>query len=426
MADTGKTKVARVTELGNREATVLENDDLRVLIDDQGSMIPELSALRKTEGETAEGGAPRLNAHWLPWFRSSSGKSFNDAENGSFWNASLLYHLAGNFPCLPSFGGGDPVNGINIPAHGWTANLPWKFRESGSYEGTGWALSTLESPEAAMPLTFRKIDALIPGHNVHYSSITVKNNGTAAQEINAAWHNTVGAPFLAEGSRLSACADAWLTAPKGSEFDTTTRFVPDAEFASLREVPLARGGKADISVIPGPLGYTDFAAGRVPSGASLGWSSLVNPSLKMAYICFFTGPGAAASDDIILRFNDLWMQYGGRHFTPWAAYEGGTDLTYCLGTENSVGAYAQGLEYSLRVKKVLDSPTTVTIPGGTERVLRYGTLFAPYGQKALDSGVDSLSGESNALVCQGKGGRWSFPADPGFAVLKALEKKVLK
>jgi len=412
-------------ELGNREATVLEHDSFRILVSDQGGMIPELSAIQGDGGEISGGGSPWLNAHWLPWFRSNSGKPFDAARDGAFWKVNLLYHLAGNFPCIPNFGGGHTVDGINMPPHGWTANLPWKFRESGDFEGTGWALSTMNSPESSMPLTFRKIDALVPGQNIHYVSMAIKNSGTKDLEITAGWHNTVGAPFLAKGARISACADAWLTAPRGSEFDTTSRFVLDAEFPNLREVPLLKGGKTDVSVVPGPIGYTDFAVGRVPVNARLGWSSLVNPTLKMAYVCFFTGGGAADEDEIILKFNDLWMQYGGRFFTPWAPYEKGTDLTYCLGTENSIAGYAEGLAYSRQAKKLMDVPTTVTIPGGKEMLLRYGTLFTPYGDAVLDEGVSSLEGEANALVCKGKTGHCRFPADTGFGILKALEKKIL-
>ncbi|MDR2924806.1 MAG: hypothetical protein LBU76_02455, partial [Azoarcus sp.] len=73
MNDTENTQVTRVRELGGREATVLENSGLRVMIDDLGGMTPEMSARRGTEGEIPNaGGAPMLNAHWLPWFRSSS------------------------------------------------------------------------------------------------------------------------------------------------------------------------------------------------------------------------------------------------------------------------------------------------------------------------------------------------------------------
>jgi hypothetical protein len=417
MPDLAKTTVTRVSELGNREATVLEHDSLKVMVDDIGGMIPELSAPR---------GNGRLNAHWLPWFRSNSGKPFRDAEDGAFWKASLLYNLAGSFPCAPNFGPGHIIEGVNMPPHGWTGNLPWAFRKSGIDEesGAGWALSTLESPDKTMPLSFKKLDALFPEQGVHYISHTIANRGSTDLSICVGWHNTLGAPFVAEGCRISGAADAWMTAPMGSEFDTTTRLAIGAEFPTLKDAPLASGGKTDISRVPGPIGYTDFAAGRINDKAPLGWSSLVNPGLKMSYICFFTGPAAAGDDDIILRFNDLWMQYGGRPFTPWAAYEGGTDLTYCLGTENSVSAFAQGLEYSRQAQKLMGAPTTVTIPAGKEKTLRYGAALASYDKAVLDDGVSSIEGEANALVCKGKSEYWRINADPLFRGLKALEKKV--
>jgi hypothetical protein len=118
------------------------------------------------------------------------------------------------------------------------------------------------------------------------------------------------------------------------------------------------------------------------------------------------------------------MQYGGRPFTPWAPYEGGTDLTYCLGTENSVSAFAQGLEYSRQAKKLLGAPTTTVIQAGEEKTLRYGVLIAPYEGSVLDDGVLSLETEANALVSKGKTEFWRFAADPGFTCIKSLEKNL--
>jgi hypothetical protein len=241
-------------------------------------------------------------------------------------------------------------------------------------------------------------------------------------DICAAWHNTLGPPFLAPGCKISGAADLWTTPPLGGEFDATSRLVPGTEFPSLTEAPGAGGEKIDLSTVPGPTGFTDFAAGRIGGGARLGWSSLVNPVLKAAYICFFTGPAAAAEDDIILRFNNLWMQYGGRPFTPWAAYEGGTDLAYCLGTENSLAAYAYGLDYSRKTGTLLGSPVTVTIPAGGTKYLRYGTLFAPCEDSALDGGVKTVEAGGGVLVLTGQGGRpRTFSADAEFTLLKKLE-----
>jgi hypothetical protein len=417
MAETrGKTAVSRVTEFGDRSSTLLEHDSTRVLINDQGGMIPELSSLQGKRG---------INAHWVPWFRAGAGKAFNDSEHGAFWKANLLYHLAGNFPCAPNFGPGHTIDGIDIPPHGWTANLPWKFIQKGIDEesGAAWAFSTLESPHKALPLFFQKLDALIPDHPVHYSSLTIHNRGDRDIDICTGQHNTLGAPLLQAGCRISGAAEAWATPPKGGEFDATTRLILGAEFKTLDQAPLVQGGSVDISLVPGPIGYTDFAAGVIPSSARLGWSALVNPSLKLAYICFFTGPGAREEDDIILYFNDLWMQYGGRPFTPWAAYEGGTDLSYCLGTENSVSAYAYGLEYSRQVKTLLGAPATVTIPAGGTKTLRYGCLFAPYDETGLDQGIERIEGEGSGLVCTGKGKSQRFKADPAFTLLRGLQKR---
>ncbi|MDR3172864.1 MAG: hypothetical protein LBU19_01320 [Treponema sp.] len=412
----GNAAVSRITEFGERNSTLLEHDSIRVLINDQGGMIPELSSIR---------GKTPINAHWIPWFRSGSGTAFTEAEHGGFWKANLLYHLAGNFPCAPNFGPGQILDGVNMPPHGWTANLQWKFVNHGIDEesGAAWALSTLESPDTAMPLFFQKLDAVIPGHPVHYTSLTVKNRGGRDITIGMGQHNTLGSPLIQAGCRISGAAHAWATPPAGGEFDATTRLVLGAEFKTLAEAPLARGGTADISLVPGPIGYTDFAVGVIPASARLGWSALVNPSLKLAYICFFTGPAAQGADDIILYFNDLWMQYGGRRFTPWAAYEGGTDFSYCLGTENSVAAYAYGLEYSRQVTTVLGAPATVTIPAGEAKTLRYGSLFAPYDEAGLDQGITGIEGGQSELVCTGKGKSQRFTADPAFTLLKGLQSR---
>jgi hypothetical protein len=411
--DGEKVTVSRIREFGGREASVLENGTLRVMIDDFGGMIPELSAIK---------GKSRVNAHWLPWFRSGSGKPFGKEEE-TFWKANLLYNIAGNFPCAPNFGPAGSVDGIELPTHGWTANQSWKVVKNGidGESGAAFVVSAMESPEKGMPLSFKKTDVLVPGEPVHYAGLEIHNNGNTDIEICCAWHNTLGAPFLEAGCRISGAAEKWITAPRGGEFDETTRLVSGAEFSSLSAAPLSGGGTADISLVPGPIGYTDFACGVISSKARLGWSALVNPCLSLAYICFFPGPAGAADDDIVLRFNDLWMQYGGRLFTPWAPCEGGTDFTYCLGTENAIAAYAYGLEYSRKTRQLLGAPVTVVIPAGKSRTLRYGTLFAPYGNKALDGGMIAAEAEDGSLVCRGKEGTARFAADTAFRVLKGIK-----
>jgi hypothetical protein len=144
--------------------------------------------------------------------------------------------------------------------------------------------------------------------------------------------------------------------------------------------------------------------------------------LRFVYLTFFTGPAGADEDDVVIYFNNLWMQYGGRPFTPWALYDGGTDQNYCLGLANSVSAHANGLDYARHTHTLLGNPTTVTIPAHGTKTLRYGSLFAPYENSILDDGITAVEAEANALVCI-KSSSWSFPADPSFSVLKRLEKE---
>lgn len=408
-----KASVLRITETGKRKATLLSHDSLRVMIDDIGGIVPELSGYR--DGSW-------YNAHWQPWFRSHSGDPFDETRHKAFWRGDVMRHMAGNFPCIPTFGPGPVIDGVSIPPHGWTSHLEWRYITSGvEADGTAWALSRLESPGGAMPLSFSKIDALIPGQPVHYSSLRVKNKSPETIEICAAWHNTVGLPFLYPGCRISGAGKTWMTPPAGGEFDKTSRLVLGAEFGSLAEAPLLKGGKADISLIPVSNGFTDFASGAIPKDARTGWLSLSNPYLKMLYLSFFPGPAQAEEDDIILYFNELWMQYGGRPFTPWAPYDGGPDMTRCLGLENAVSAFAYGLEYSRKQKTLMGNPATFTIPAEGQKTMRSGTLMAPW-EAGLEDGIQSLEAEEKRLVAKGKTDVF-FAADPGFTALKSLEAK---
>lgn len=390
-------KTGRVKDIGGREATMLSNGETQLVICENGGMVSELSCRR---------GDGRTNAHWTPHFRSNSGAPYSpDAQQG-FWPVKLLYDLAGNFPCVPSFGPPNDAYGISHAAHGATANGNWTSVDHGVYEDRAVYLkSTLSGAEhQSLPLDYTKYDILVAGQPVHYAILDVANRGSEDLSISAAWHNTVGPPFLSAGCLIDACAAEFATAPAPSEFDDTGRLEIGAVFADLRKAPLRSGGTVDLREIPGMIGYTDFATGAVPVDSDLGWSSVTSPILGMAYLTLFKGPAAAGEKDINLNFNEFWMQYGGRRFPPWAAYEGATDNTFCLGTENATSAYANGLAFSLEHTEVLGRPTTITIRAGQTRRLAYGTAFFSYPDGVLDRGVGSLEWTENGLAIAARGG----------------------
>lgn len=412
--------VKRVQDIGSRDATLLENAKVRVLINDSGGMVPELS-------QTCQNG--RINAHWRPYFRSNSGIPYNAAEHEPYWQVPLLYDLAGSFPCAPNFGGPCSAYGEDIPIHGHTANSSWLAESWGVLEEQGIYLKSTLNPQSSgstLPFTYSKFDVLLPDQPVHYSAFCIRNTGADEMQFTMGWHNTLGAPFLAKGSILDLSADRFATSPSPSEFDDSGRLKGNAEFDSLKSAPLADGGTTDLRYVPGMVGYTDLLIGAFAPDRRLAWSSVVNPFLGSAYLTFFRGPADVREGEFTLNFNVLWMQYGGRKFPPWATYEGGTDQVFCLGTENATGAFANGLEYARKQGTLLGSPTVVTLEAGAEKTLYYASAFFAYSDDLLSEGISAIERDKKGCICIPKSGRgrFSIPADPDFSKIETLVKQI--
>ena len=397
----------KIRESGFREAVLLDNGKIRVVIDAEKAMVPELSMPR---------GAGRLNAHWQPWFRANSGESWNEGQHGSFWGAPLLYDIAGNFPCAPNFGPDNRTGSYELPPHGHTARLAWTQETPVVSDDEISLVSTLKPEDH--PFSYAKKDLLIKNHPVHYTALTVKNRSGVPLPYNCGWHNTVGAPFLESGCLIDNNARSFAAPGKGTEFDATGRLAYGAESDSMERMPSREGKPVNMREVTGITGYADFISGAVPSDCSLAWSSLVNPRIKGVYLTFFTGPAALKPEEIPLYFYDYWLNYGGRPYTPWATEEGLTDQTFCLGTENSTGCFANGLSFCIDTPTLMGHPTFLTLNGGEERTLFYGTLFASYESDVLDRGIAAVEPCGGGLLLRGQeGGAITLPADSAFSRL---------
>jgi len=404
---------ASLASFTGRPVVRLANGLLRATIEPDGGMVSELGVER--DGRF-------LNLHWVPAFRELSGAPWSETLHGAFWKSRLLYTLAGDFICSPTFGPGGDLDGAELPPHGWTANARWKLlrAEADAAEGIAYADLSLDSPSGAWPLRWTRRDFVAAGQSALFSTLSIRNEGDRPLAINLAHHNTIGAPFLESGCRISLCARGFMAAPKGTEFDDTGRLAQGVRFDSLQAAPLRSGGSTDISLVPGMIGATDLVTGAVPLDAKLGWSCVLNPRLGLAYLCLFPGPKGLAEGEIALGFNDLWMQYGGRPFTPWAESEGGADRSFCLGTENAVGAFANGLEYSRAHPEVLGSPTLVEIPAHGERRLHYATAVVTMGADLVRSGIERVEAEGGSLVLGGGKASQSLPISADFELSRRV------
>jgi hypothetical protein len=392
-----------------RDAVRLANGQVELVAQALGSMTPVFAA--RTRGGF-------LNAHWIPPFRLDRGGPYTEKSHGAFWKSRLLYELAGDFLCSPNFGPACSVDGADIPPHGWTSVGEWALEKAGVDEAAGeaYAVFSLDSPAKEMPLSWTRRDMVLSGQGAFFSSVAIRNRGDKAVSINVARHATLGPPFLEAGCLISLCADRFMTPPPSGEFSATGRLAEGAEFRRLSEAPLRGGGRIDLSLVPGLVGFTDFASGAIPSSLGLGWSCVANPRLSLAYVCFFPGRAALPEGEIALAYNDLWMQYGGRRFTPWAAAEGEADRTYCLGTESAVGAFANGLAYSRRSGELLGNPTLVEIPALSERMLHYGAALVELdGELAGDAPLSVDTASDGELVLKGRRGSQRIGVQADFA-----------
>ena len=405
-------KSGKITGAGKRNSTVLAHDSFQVVIDENKGMVPELNT-RYRDGW--------INAHWQPWFRSNSGIPWNGTEHSDFWKVSLLYDIAGNFPCCPNFGPDNSTVDYDFPPHGFTALKSWSqgVPEVLPENRGEFFMSSLKAEEH--PFLYRKTDMVLQGQNVHYTRLEVTNTGDVREPYNCAWHNTVGPPFLESGCIIDNNSTSFQTIPEGTEFDPTGRLAFGAKTDSLEKVPLKDGRTADLRIVPGIIGFSDFITGAVPRNTELGWSSVVNPRLKLVYLSFFTGPKAVQSNELPLYFYNLWMNYGGRDFQPWAAADGHPDQTFCLGPENSTGYFANGLKDALENKSLMGNPSFLELDSGASGSLYYGTLFMEYEGNILDRGVESVEPGDGALILKGYGGKSvSVKADWNFTILKQL------
>ena len=378
---------------GELGSVVLENGVARGRFDILGSMVPEFGLLR------ADG---FFNTHWVPDFRGA--EPWDPTRDAPFWKARLLHHIAGDFICSPNFGPGCTIEGHDLPPHGWTANEAWTLVEIGEDSEKAWFVSSLDRSADRPGLRFVRRETLYTGERALWSFLRIENPGPLPELINVGRHTTLGRPFLEKGCRISLCARSFETPERGGEFDDTGRLAIGVRFEGLDRAPLRRGGLVDISVVPGMIGATDFVTGPVPRELRVGWSALANPALGLAYLCAFSGPSMADGRVAAFEFNDLWMQYGGRPFTPWAEREGEPDRSFCLGTENATAAYANGLEWARAHPELMGAPTLVEVPAGGCRDLLYCAAIVEVPRDLAASPFTTLESEKGNLLLLGKNG----------------------
>jgi len=107
-----------------------------------------------------------------------------------------------------------------------------------------------------------------------------------------------------------------------------------ARFDSLKAVPSADGGVADLSRYPAREGFEDLVMVYSEPGRNLAWSAVTFPEER--YVWF------SLRDPRVLTGTILWHSNGGRHYAPWSGRHRGV-----LGVEDVTASMHWGLAGSV-------------------------------------------------------------------------------
>jgi len=234
--------------------------------------------------------------HVAPWAQEKTGAL-----------PPILKVLRGDFFCMPFGGNASPWRKEQHPAHGQTANEPWQFVEATKVANA----STLH---LRMETTIRKarVDKWIEvrtGQPAVYCRHTISG---ATGPMNLGHHAMLEFPTR-ECGRISTSPIVGGQVYPGRFEDPVeggySCLKAGAIFRSLKRVPLAEGGQADLTSYPAREGYEDLVMVSAKPGLDFAWSSAVFS--QAGYVWF------ALKDPRVLASTVMWHSHGGRHYPPW-------------------------------------------------------------------------------------------------------------
>jgi hypothetical protein len=149
---------------------------------------------------------------------------------------------------------------------------------------------------------------------------------------------------------------------------------PGAWFRRLDSVPMADGGKADLTRFPAREGFEDLVMIHHRDASDFAWAAVVFPEKKFVWFSL-KNPGHLAS-------TVLWHSNGGRHYAPWNGRHRGV-----LGIEDVTAYFHLGLAASLGGNPWKEKGVPTSIALGRRKSTRIPYIM---GVAPLAPGFDSV------------------------------------
>jgi hypothetical protein len=271
------------------------------------SVLGQETSLIKTRD--VEAGVTTLGGHLWP-ARFRVGKRWVSPLSAAPWSMeqpavpNILKVLRGDFFCMP-FGGNDSIHaGERHPVHGETANGRWKRETSADPFSMRFSLRTRVRAGRV-----EKQVSLIEGDPAIYQRHLVSG---MSGRMPIGYHAMLRIPG-AGGARISTSPFVHGQVLPG-EFEDPARggyscLKKGALFPSLRAVPRADGGTADLSLYPAREGFEDLVMLVSDPSLPFAWTAAVVAGEGWVWF--------SLRDPRVLRSTIFWMSNGGRHYAPW-------------------------------------------------------------------------------------------------------------
>jgi hypothetical protein len=246
----------------------------------------------------------------------------------------ILQALRGDFFCMPFGGNATPWRGEKHPVHGDTANMIWHLESISEQAGRVCLHASIETQ--SRPGRVDKRVFLKTGQTAVYSQHTLTG---LKGPMNLGHHPMLHFPDEPGCGVISTSpflyGQVFPEAFERPENKGYSCLLPGAEFTSLAEVPMANGGKADLTRYPARRGYEDLITLASDPSLPFAWTAVTFP--KPRYVWF------SLKDPRILRETVFWISNGGRYYAPWSGRH-----TNVMGLEEVTTYYPYGLAESAR------------------------------------------------------------------------------
>lgn len=319
-----------------------------------------------------------------------------------------LHSLRGDFFCLPFGGNETPWRGERHPAHGETAVARWRQPALHELPGaTGVEFSAMLRTRIRLGKVTKRIHLRHGETNLYCRHELCGYTGP----LNLGHHAML--VFPDENGPGHIALSPWregrvlpipFESPAAGGYSSLK---PGAPFRTLKRVPLAAGGFADLTTYPAREGFEDLvmlSSRRTHPGTSriasrFAWTTVTFPHAGWLWFTL--------KDPLTLASTVLWHSNGGRHYVPWSGRH-----RRVLGLEEVTSYFHLGLAASaspnplsragiptvlkLRPKSPLNINIimgVVAIPRGFDRVEKItpvpgGVLFRSVSKKQLHHSLD--------------------------------------